>query len=131
MTEDRFFELIDPALKEMGARLEPGEEFRSPPLDLLRYYERTVKLGWVPIAGRALSVVAVVRQPVDLELSAVGYERLQERIARAVNGRFPPWKGLSIGLTSLVTTPEPIRPEDDTILAKALEQSFQDRKSVV
>ena len=38
----------------------------------------------------------------------------------AVNGRFPPWRGLVVGLTALVLTPEPIGPGDDAMLRDVL-----------
>ena len=125
MLEERLFELIDPVLRLAGATLEPGEEFREPPLDVLRYYRRAVIWSGIPIVGRAVSVVAVVRQPVDVELSDAGYSRLLTRLAMAASGRFPPWKGLAIGLTGLVVTPEPIGPSDDAVLGRALGGSLR------
>lgn len=53
MIEDAFLELIEPVLREAGSVLEPGEEFRVPPLDVLRYYPRITRLNRVPILGRA------------------------------------------------------------------------------
>lgn len=124
MLEDDLFEkLLDPTLRALGATPVEGEEFREPPLDVLRYYTRPVRTSWVPVLGRALSVVAVLRQPVDVGLSAQGYRTLQTRLAMAVNGRFPPWgrgAGLAVGLTAVVLTPEPIRPDDDAVLGAAL-----------
>jgi hypothetical protein len=120
MIEDRFIELIEPILHEGGSVCEPGEEFREPPLDILRYYRRSERLSRVPFLGKALGVVTVARQPVDIDGSQTGYERLQTRLAMAVNGRFPPWHGLVIGLTSLVLTPEPIGPGDDAMLRQVL-----------
>ena len=119
MLEERLFELIDPVLRLAGATLEPGEVFREPPLDVLHYYRRAVIWSGIPIVGRAVSVVAVVRQPVDVELSDAGYSRLLTRLALAASGRFPPWKGLVIGLTGLVVTPEPIGQGDDAVLGRA------------
>ena len=58
------------------------------------------------MVGQAVSVVAVVRQPLDVEfLTPVicGCSRAEQ----AANSRFPPWKGLAIGLTGLVLTPKP------------------------
>ena len=81
---------------------------------------RRVSLNWVPILGEAHSVVAVVRQPVDIDNSKAAQIRLLTRLAMAVNGRFPPWRGLVIGLTSLVLTPEPIEPADDAMLREVL-----------
>jgi hypothetical protein len=131
MIEDQLFEIIDPVLKAAGAMTEAGEEFRTPPLDVLRYYWRPVRLHRVPLLGRASSVVAVVRQPVDVGFRPDDYRTFLTRLAMAVNGRFPPgtWSlrrgfkttgGLVIGLTVLVLTPEPIGPEDDAALAECL-----------
>ncbi len=72
MIEDQFIELIDPLLKAANSVLEDGEEFREPPLAVLRYYRRSVRLNRVPIIGKAQSVVAVVRQPVDIDGSKAG-----------------------------------------------------------
>lgn len=125
MLEERLFELIDPVLRLAGATLEPGEEFREPPLDVLRYYRRAVHWSGMPIVGRAVSCVAVIRQPVDVELSEAGYSRLLMRLAQAASGRFPPWKGLAIGLTALVVTAEPIGPGDDALLGRVLSRSLR------
>jgi hypothetical protein len=137
MLEDRFFETIDPVLRTTGAVVEAGEEYRTPPLEVLRYYYRPVRLYWVPLLGMASSVVAVVRQPVDIGFRPDAYHTFLTRLARAVNGRFPPWTwrlprpwlfgrdrsaagGLVIGLTALVLTPEPIGPDDDRTLGEVL-----------
>ncbi len=125
MIEDEFIERIEPILREAGSVLEPGEEFREPPLDILRYYPRIVRMNRMPILGRALGVVLVARQPVDIDGSRAGYERLLNRLAMAVNGRFPPWKGLTIGLTALVLTPEPIKPGDDAMLREVLDRKLR------
>jgi hypothetical protein len=101
--------------------LEAGEEFREPPLDVLRYYRRAVRLSRIPIFGKAFSVVMVARQPVDIDGSPAGYGRLLTRLAMAANGRFPPWRGLVIGLTAMILTPEPIGPGDDAMLRQVLD----------
>ena len=124
MIEERLFELIDPMLRSAGAALEAGEEFREPPLDVLRYYRRSVRWNAIPLLGRGSSVVAVVRQPADIELSLGGYQQLLSRMARAASGRFPPWKGSVIGLTALVLTPEPVGPGDEAVLTSALSGSL-------
>jgi hypothetical protein len=121
MIEDRFIELIDPVLRDGGAVVEPGDAYREPPLEVLRYYRRTVRLGRLPIVGKALGVVAILRQPVDIDGSEAGYRRLLTRLAMAANSRFPPWKAFVIGLTAMVTTPEPIGPADDAMLRKVLD----------
>ena len=116
MIEDQLIELIEPPLQEVGSRFQGGEEFRDPPLDVLRYYRRPVRIGPIPLISQAQSVVLLARQPVDIDGSRPSYERLLTRLAMAVNGRFPPWRGLTIGLSALVLTPEPIAPGDDDML---------------
>ena len=122
MTEDTFFELIEPVLAGLGCVPEDGEEFRAPPLDVLRYDRRGARLSWIPWFGQGLSVVAVLRQPMDLGNSITDQRTLLTRLAMAVNGRFPPWgwgrhpKGLVLGMTAVVLTPEPITASDDETL---------------
>jgi hypothetical protein len=123
--EERLYELIDPLLRSAGASLEDGEDYREPALDILRYYRRRVRWNGLPFFGRGLSLVAVVRQPLDIELSSSGYEQLLTRVARAASGRFPPWLGLVIGLTALVLTAEPVGPGDEAVLTQALGTSLR------
>jgi hypothetical protein len=120
MLEDQFMELIDPVVRGGGGVLEDGEEFRDPPLEVLRYYRRRVRLSRVPLLGQGQSVVAVVRQPVDIDASQPSQARFLARLAMAVNGRFPPWHGPVIGLSAVVLTPEPITPGDDDVLREVL-----------
>ena len=124
MIEDDLFAIIDPVLRAAGAVSEVGEEYREPPLDVLRYHHRTVRLGWVPWFGRASSVVAVVRQPPDVAgLTTPGMRQLLTRLAMAVNSRYPPWvapRASVVGLTTVVLTSEPIGPGDDSLLGTAL-----------
>ena len=122
MREDDLFDWLDAALQAFGSVAVDGEDSRDPPLDVLRYYRRAVRLHALPILGRSLSIIAVVRQPIDVD-SIAGYPKLLKRVGIAVNSRFPPWKkpgGLSVGLTTLVTTPEPIGPQEDEALGKTL-----------
>jgi hypothetical protein len=118
--DDRLFQMIDPLLQAMGSTEEGGEEYRQPLLDILRYYRRGVRWSGIPLLGKGQSVVAVVRQPLDIGLSVSSYMEFMIRLARAVSSRFPPWKGLVIGLTAVVLTPEPIGPGDDAVLSQAL-----------
>lgn len=123
MIVEELIDLIDPALAAVGFRDDEGEEFAQPPLDVVRYYHREVKVHWLPGIGRSRGVVAVVRQPVDLAGTEAGYRALMQRLSRAVGGRFPPgrkfgWGG--IGLTAIVATPEPIGAEDDAFLVRSL-----------
>ena len=104
MLEDRLYEILDTALRAAGAVVEAGEEYRTPPLEVLRYYYRPVRLHWVPLLGRASSVVAVVRQPVDVGFLPDDYRRFLTRLALAVNGRFPPGPGVGPGRGCVVET---------------------------
>jgi hypothetical protein len=124
MIEDDLFAILDPVLGPLGAVEEDGEEYREPPLDVLRYLRRPVRLHWLPWLGRAWSVTAVVRQPIDVGLKiGDGYAKLLGRLSLAVQTRFPPGRDGrwgTIGLTTVVLTPEPIGPEEDAALQKVL-----------
>jgi hypothetical protein len=130
MLEDDLLAQLDRVLRPLGAAPEPGDEFPAPPLNVLRYFRRPVRLHWLPGLGRALGLVAVVRQPIDLPFTAPGCTTLLDRLSRAVNTRFPPFSrrnGLAVGLTTVVLTPEPIRPEDDAVLASGLARPARSR----
>ena len=137
MTEDDFFAKIEPTFKELGSIPAEGEEFREPSLDVLRYYGRQVRLHWLPILGKAMSVTAVARQPVDVGFSVEEYRKLLDRLGMAVNGRFPPWgthsgnRGIALGLTAIILTPEPIAASDDSILAKVVNGKALKRQRAV
>src|SRR5262245_47025570 len=120
MIEDQLIELIEPLLQQAGSRFQGGEVFRQPPLEVLRYYQRPVRISKFPVVGHAQSVVLIARQPVDIDGSGPAYERLLTRLAMAANGRFPPWGGLTIGLNAIVLTPEPIATADDAMLGAVL-----------
>lgn len=128
MLPDDLIDLIDGTLEPLGARPEVGEEYERPALDVLRYWTRLVRVGPLPVLGRCRSVVAVIRQPIDLDLS--GALELRGRLARAVDARFPPWPrggGASVALTAIVLTPEPITPRDDDRLTTALAATKRSR----
>jgi hypothetical protein len=127
MLEPDLLELVESTLTPLGAKPDDGEESRNPPLDVLQFFVRPVRLSRIPILGRGLSVVAVARQPIDLGLARGGYRTLLDRLAMAVNTRYPPVRGLSVGLTALVVTPEPIAPEDDAALVEALAKPARSR----
>jgi hypothetical protein len=123
MLQDDLIDCLDAVIRPLGGLPDAGEAFRDPPLEVVRYYVRRVRLHWLPWVGRGLSVVAVARQPIDLPFTAAGCRQVLDRLARAVNGRYPPWKprhGLALGLCAIILTPEPIRPEDDAVLSRAI-----------
>ena len=122
MLEDGLFEILDEALTPIGSTADAGESFHEPPLEVLRYYRRPVRIHRLPGFGRALGLVAVVRQPTDIEGTAEGYRRLLRRLAMAANGRYPPFRrgnGLVLGLSAVILTPEPIDPDDEALLRSA------------
>jgi hypothetical protein len=121
MVQDQFIEQIDQLLRTAGSVVEAGEEYAQPPLEVLRYYRRVARLNRLPFVGKALSVACVLRQPIDVAGARADYQQLLTRLAMAVNGRFPPWRGFVIGLSTVVVTPEPIEPGDDGMLRDALE----------
>lgn len=132
MTEAELLETIGALTKPLGSREVDGEEFKAPPLDVLAYFWRKERVIRVPILGWALSVVAVVRQPPDL--ARHGSRALLDRIARATNARFPSWPrgiGLTIGLTTVVLTPEPIREDEERRLEEALGEASAGRGRIV
>jgi hypothetical protein len=124
MLETDLLRSIEPSLSALGARWHDGEVFDDPPLAVLRYAVRPTRVSRVPLLGRALGVVAIVRQPIDLAFDAPGLRTLLSRLGRAAAYRFPqrtgPEGGLALGLTAIVLTPEPIRPDDDGRLETAL-----------
>lgn len=123
MLLDELDDLVDATLTPLGAAREEGEEFAVPPLEVRGYFRRAVRLHWMPAVGRALAIVAVVHAPPDLGSSTEDSRALLDRLGRAVNSRFPPLtrgNGLSIGLTAVVVTPEPIRPDDESRLDATL-----------
>jgi hypothetical protein len=123
VTEDELLQQVESILDPTGMRIEDGEEFREPPLDVVRYHVRVAKLGRLPVLDRVRSVVAIVRQPADMTFAADGLRSLMERVARAAHTRFPPWprgEGLTLALTTLVLTPEPIRPDESPRLGELL-----------
>lgn len=119
MVEDELNDILDAVLVPLGCKIEPGTDYDDPPLDIRRYARRSVKLHWLPLLGRGLSVTAVVRQPPDLAFSPSGLSQFVRRTAEAVNGRFPPRMGLTVGLTIVMLTSDPIQPADDQLLASA------------
>lgn len=130
MTHDEFQGLIDPILARFGLEGEVGEEYRKPPLEVLAYHRRAVRLHWLPLLGRAQSVVALVRQPIDLAGTGPTAKSLMDRLAGAAGTRFAPGRAHGfgpIGLTALVTTPEPITPEDEGRLGGSLVASAGSR----
>lgn len=116
MLEDDFLSEWNKWLKANQWQAMEGEEFTSPALDVLAYGAKQIRLSRLPLFGRGLAVIALTRQPVDLKSDANGLKEWTERLARAVNGLFPPWKSLRPGAVLLIAvqlTPEPIRGEDE------------------
>ena len=71
-------------------------------------------------------MVLVARQPIDVELSVVGYRKLLKRLVETADSRFPPWGShsknwaIALGLTVIILTPEPIGPGDESTLRQVI-----------
>jgi hypothetical protein len=120
MLVDDLVKMLDPALAPLGHVAGPGDEYHEPALVLVHQFARPVRLTWVPVLGRATSLVLVARQPVDLDASERGLEMLWTRVARVAAHRFPIRRGPSLPTTLVVVTPEPIVAGEDERLAAAL-----------
>ena len=116
MQEEEFLNGFSQWAKENLWQLLEGETFSQPPLDVLAYAAKPIRLSRLPLFGRGLAVVAITRHPVDLMSDTVGLKIWVQRLAKAVNGQYPPWKKLRPGAILLIAvqlTPEPIRGEDE------------------
>ena len=124
MLESELLGHLDAPLASRGATLHDGQAYDEPPLVVLRFASRPTRVSRLPLLGRALGVVVVAREPVDLGFDAAGLKALLVRLGRAASYRFPnrlgPQGGLAIGLTAVVLTPRPIDPDDDARLDAAL-----------
>lgn len=130
MTEASFLERIETCLVPRGARRLEGEAYRDPPLEILAYFTRPIRLSAMPVLGRSLSAVAIARQPADLGFDESQARRFLDRLILAVNARLPrfgPSGGLSVGLTAVVLTPEPIAAGDEATLDRVLSGNFRAR----
>ncbi|WP_165224140.1 hypothetical protein [Aquisphaera insulae] len=125
MTDENLLELLDPVLRSGGARAEPGEDYRRPPIEILRYYRRELRWNRVPILGRALSVALVSRPMQEDDTGGSSYLRLLERSAMVVGMRYSPWQAATIGLTVVGLTTAPIGPETEANLDRALGSSLR------
>lgn len=116
MQEDDFLDALKLWVKSSEWQPLEGEEFASPPLDILTYAAKPVRLSRLPLFGRGMAVVAITRHPTDLRSVTPGLKAWVGRLAHAVNGQFPPWKRIRPGAILLIAvqlTPEPIRGEDE------------------
>jgi hypothetical protein len=112
--------LVDTALAPGAMLAHEGQAYQKPRLDVIRHYTRRVRTSWLPLVGRALSLVAVVEHPDDLTLDASGCRTLLERVGTVMSARHSPFEGLSLAISTLVVTQNPIEPDDDPMLAKGL-----------
>ena len=121
LSEEAVLELIAKAVEPLGCVEEAGEEFRDPPLEILVYHSRPVRLHWLPWFGRASSVVVVAREPRELTIDVKGFSDWIRRVSAAANARFAPWRsGPTVGLTIVSIARAPIVPGEDELLAQAL-----------
>lgn len=116
MLEDEFLTDWNKWLKANNWQALEGEEFQEPSLDILAYGAKPIRLSRVPLFGRGMAVIAVSRHPQDLKSDVAGLKTWSERLAKAVNGQFPPWKSGRPGAILLIAvqlSPEPMRGEDE------------------
>ena len=128
MLEGDLLDLVDSVLKPLGSETVDGDELREPPLEILRYSVRRVRVSSIPFLGRGLSVVAIARLPIDLATATS--DRLLDRLGDVIGTRFPPLvrgHGLALGFTAVVTTPEPIRGDEEAILDRAVVSARRQR----
>ncbi|GAC1313943.1 MAG: hypothetical protein NVSMB14_14770 [Isosphaeraceae bacterium] len=120
-SEESLSELVKEAVEPLGSTEEEGEEFRDPILQVLSYHARPVRLHGFPWFGRGASVVAIAREPEDLDYHAKGLSNLIKRVAGAANARFAPWRsGPTVGLSIISIARAPILPGEETLLAQVL-----------
>lgn len=123
MLEPDLLEEFRAWLTDNSWQYDEGEEFHQPPLDLLALGVKRIRLSRVPLFGRGLAVVAICRHPQDLRSDSTGLKQWADRLAQAVNGRFPPWKIRRPGAILLIAvqlTPEPITAADEDRLKTVL-----------
>lgn len=120
MTEDELIDLLDKALDDPARKLGAGVVRDRTPMEIVRFYTRSVKFSRVPIIGKSLSIVAVVRCPDDLANSKARERALLQRAAELTSARYPPRRALSIALTAVAICAQPITPECQARAAAAL-----------
>lgn len=123
MLETDLLEQFRDWLATHGWQHDDGEEFSQPPLDILALGVKRIRLSRLPLFGRGLAVIAISRHPIDLPSDPTGLKQWADRLARAVNGRFPPWKIRRPGAILLIAvqlTPEPITGSDEDRLKTVL-----------
>lgn len=134
MEVDELMSLIGSSLEPLGFHAEDGEEFRAPALDVLRYWQRPVRLSRFPVVGRGRSVVAIARQPDDVGDDPRSFIAAVHRLGSAADARFPPWprgEGLMVGLTAVLLVDRPLSPEAEGALDQVLENGRPGRRRVV
>lgn len=112
--------IVDSALAPRAMRSYEGQAYQKPSLEVIGHRTRPVRTSRIPIVGRSLSLVAVVAQPGDVGLDDPGAAEVLTRLGTVMAVRHPPTEGLSLVASTIVVTREPIVPEDDAILARAL-----------
>lgn len=130
MTEHELTEKIDALLRPLGSERADGGVSERPSLVLAATWGRRVRLSRWPWIGRGQSVVALVKQPFDLIGPGATLGTLR-RAAEVVSGLYPPNRGLSIGLTVLVLSDQPIVPDEEATLADALRSAGTTRQRAV
>lgn len=127
MTEAEILTRLETVLTPLGCQRAPGYEYTEPVLSELAVFSRGVRLSRVPILGRGLSVVSLIALPDEAALTAEALAEWYRRSGRAVCHRFPPYRGASVGLTTVLVGTTPVRPDDDRRLADVLQAASEAR----
>jgi hypothetical protein len=125
MVEQELIRNLTEVLEPLGAKREPGEQYRTPELDVLLYWTRGARLSRLPFFGRLTSIVALVREPSDLT-NGEHPERVIGRVCQAANSRFPPivaGRGLAACATVVLVTSGAISVDEEDRLDRALARS--------
>lgn len=123
MIENDFLEQWQQWLKDHQWFMEDGEEFSQPPLEVLAFGVKPIRLSRLPLFGRGYAVVALTRHPIDLKSDEIGLKSWVERLSKAINGRILPWKTWRPGAVLMIAvqlTPEPIKGEEEERFKKVL-----------
>jgi hypothetical protein len=122
--DHELIECIEGGLRAVSLDRLPGDRYEDPELDVLLYLKRSLRLSGLPVIGRGLGIIGLIREPSDLQVETFeGASRIMTRATRAISTRFPPIRnghGLAILSCLLITTSRPIAPHTETHLETLL-----------
>jgi hypothetical protein len=133
--DHELIECIEGGLRAVSLDRLPGDRYEDPELDVLLYLKRSLRLSGLPVIGRGLGIIGLIREPSDLQVETFeGASRIMTRATRAISTRFPPIRnghGLAILSCLLITTSRPIAPHTETHLETLLDRQSKTQRAVV